>query len=338
MSKYIDAEMKKNIREWALLSPLPVGLVGKQDRELMERLLHRDEERKSNLGKEKRKLPSISETLGKCSTPGLLYVCGDFVEVWLSPESVAIGDGGNSGTPLMGKTPETQESIARRVSHRARKNIRRIVNANRYDGMITLTMALPHKDNPRYYNCVSYDNQCRYEYVRKLLSDFIKRYNKRWGTKLSYLSVFELHNSEKTADCKRGTWHIHLAVHIHKALEHQVRGSWGHGRVKISDFNFTPDGKKRNEVIENPGAYMAEYIGKDGEQFGQAELVNKRRYTVSRNSMRPRKEILDDYEFEGSFDCLEFDGYKWENVFYSSRHVPGTRKFSVSATYRRVAL
>jgi hypothetical protein len=295
--------------------------------------------RESNLAinrSDNRRRNSIADMLGRSRSSGSLVECGRFLEVCLYPEKGHIGEGISGNKPeRKDKEKEENGSVARRVNHRARKQIRRIVNANDFRGMLTLTIAPPSPENNRHYYTIPSEEQRKYEVVRRLFKNFVERCRKA-GYHFEYLAVFELHNSEKTSPEKLNTWHIHLAVPAEGWIEKAAMLKWWHGIVDFQDFRFNKKGQRRLEEIHNPGAYISEYIGKEGAQFGVEALRNKRRYTTSRGVKRPMRQDLSSVELGGDFEILEYKGKKYKNVYYNSKEIPGTDKLSINAVYIEV--
>ena len=280
---------------------------------------------------------SVAEMLGRSRTSGSIVECGRFLEVSLYPEVGFLGNGTGGGQKKEkeGKKQEDKESIAKRVNHRARKQIRRIVNANDFKGMLTLTIAPPSRENNKKYATIPTSQQRDYNEVRRLFKNFIERCRKA-DYHFEYLSVFELHNSEKTSPEKKNTWHIHVATKAEGWIEYAARLMWWHGMVDYQDFRYDKKGNLRSEEIQNPGAYIAEYIGKDGAQFGQEELRNKRRYTTSRGIVKPKRQTLESENITGDFDILGYKGKIYRNVYYNSNEIPLTDKISITAVYQEV--
>jgi len=281
---------------------------------------------------------TIAQEIGRGLSNGIVYECGRFLEVWISPEKIFHGAGQENSKVCRpkkeGEQSESEENIARRVNHRARKRIRRLVNTNDFRDMLTLTLAPPSVENCMLYDTVEYKLQRNYDHVRGLFKAFVKRCRAS-GFPLSYVAVFEKHDSERTLEEKRFAWHIHLAVNMQEldlcAIEHE----WGHGRVDHQDFRYDKQGVERAEDVMNPGAYMAEYIGKDGEQFSDPLMRGKRRYTTSRDVKRPVQRRIEDCDIDGFFEYILYEGEEYSQEFFTSHHIPGTCKYSVSATYMR---
>lgn len=293
---------------------------------------------------------SKSVLMGVSEHQGILTECGRFLEVWLSEKPVVLGmctDRQGVGISL----PETAENIASRVNHRARKQIRRLVNANDLRGLLTLTLAPPSEENDKKYKTVDIERQKDYSEVRKILHRYQCRLRKRirantnkmrllrrsiGGCNPRYIAVFELHDSEKTSELKRGTWHIHLAVDCNEVLVSLMRRTWKHGMTDFQDYRYDKEGKLRDEEVSNPGAYISEYIGKEGAQFGEAELRYKKRYTASRGVKRPKKVMISGGEIEGEIEQITYNGSKYRNTYYRLSAIPGTALFGVVAYYEEI--
>lgn len=282
---------------------------------------------------------SIAETIGRGRSIGNVIVCGKHVEVYVSPESQHVGAATSGAKMPNGEHPESDKSIARRVNSRARKQIRRIVNTNELQGMITLTIAPPSPDNDRSYATVPIVKQRDYEYVRGLWHTYKSRLRKQSeGVNVDYVVVFELHDSERTSPEKRGTWHIHIAVKADAVLAQAMRDCWLHGRTDYQDFRFDKAGNRRKADIQNPGAYIADYIGKDGAQFGAKELQDKKRYTTSRGLLKPLKKSIEEVDIveDDKNNILHIDGKAYKETYLSIYRIPGTDRMAVNAHYVEV--
>lgn len=245
--------------------------------------------------------PDIAN-LGKAREQGICWYCGDFAEVILT-----------SSTYLTGVAPPQQsgcqkslapEEVARRVSLRAQKQVRRLVNTNRFSRMWTLTQC-PDKSRhaAKYKQPVPINKQRSYAHTRKLWKAFIRRLKKHQPD-VRWLVVLEPHNSEKTSPDKLDTYHLHFATNLF--LDWLSIGEiWGHGNVHYQDFK---KGDKTRGVVRNPGAYMSKYLGKDF----QGEDSYRKRYSCSRNILRPVK--VDSATFFGTWQDS-----RQETVYHTSK-------------------
>lgn len=326
--------------EWLKTTPHGIGSnVVEAEMALCEKRESRRIEREGKRLDERRPYKTtIAEMIGRSKHAGTLTECGRFLEVFLSVEPLFMGAGQANSKLSRPRSKEeeqeSQESIAARVNHRARKRIRRLVNANDFRDMVSLTLAPPGDWNELHYKTTPYAQQRDYDVVRGIFHDYIKRLRRK-GLRFPYLVVFEQHNSEKTKPEKRGCWHIHIALKEDEDIIQEIMAEWWHGTKDHQDFRYDKKGNERAEEVQNPGAYMAEYIGKNGEQFQDARMVGKRRYTTSRNIIKPVQRRIEDCDIDGAFDCITYNGNEYSQEFYTSKHIPGTQKYAVSVTYMR---
>lgn len=327
----------------------PLGIVAQEHAELETHREERriDKERKLLLSRHVKSVDGqefcgaitpLSAMIGRARSTGNVIFCGRHVEVYLAPEPQHIGAVTSGANVSSGTSVESQASIARRVNARARKQIRRYVNANNLQGMITLTLAPPSPDNDKLYATVDLDTQRDYEAVRELWHTYKARLRKRLeGVNVDYVVVFELHDSDRTSPEKRGTWHIHVAIKADDAIAQSMMSCWYHGRTDYQDFRYDKQGNRREVDIQNPGAYIAEYIGKEGAQFGTLALCSKKRYTTSRGLSKPKKKSIEECTVEeGKNNILYIDGIPYVEEYMSMYRIPGTDRLAVSAHYRMV--
>lgn len=312
-----------------------VDLVGKRNRKEVDRL--RAEGQRKNYAVTWSRT-SIAQMAGRGEVKGLVTECGRFLEVWQSFEPQYMGMIGEIISEVnRNYAKETEDSIARRVNARARKQIRRLVNSNDFRDMVTLTIAPPSPANDRMYLTVDYDLQRNYKYVRKLFKSYIQRARRR-GWAGGYVAVFELHDSERTSPEKRGCWHIHYACDFDEPASDVLDRVWWHGMVNVSDYRYDTNGKPRDEEVVNPGAYMAEYIGKEGAQFGNAELLHCKRYSASRNVKRPKKVRIEDADIADGEDgtIIYYKGKRYKMTYSCVQVVPNTDRMGCNAVYQLV--
>ena len=226
--------------------------------------------------------------IGKHRSNGVAWICGDFVEVCVTTSHYLTGVGlpDNEG---IGRPPETADSIAKRCAMRAKKQIRRICNTNRMRYMWTLTMCpgnSEYADN--YPNPVCTITQRHYKSMRDLWKRFARKLRTQFNNP-PWLAVFELHDSDKTSEEKRGTYHIHFATNV--VLDWAAVGkAWGHGNVRFDDFGAAKS--ERGGEVRNPGAYLSKYVGKSFDVHN----AHHKRYTRSSNTLLPQKIAFEDVE------------------------------------------
>jgi len=233
--------------------------------------------------------------LGKHREHGVAYVCGDFVEVCTLVSTHITGT--DTAANAEGIRPSSKEEKDRqkernikKSSWRARKQVRRLVNANRCRYMWTLTLAPPSPENKILYDCIPLALQRDYDAVRMLWKAFLRRFKRELGGRtFKWILVLELHDSKRTSDEKRGTWHLHFATPDRLEWE-DILHFWSHGHVRFDDFQKGKKGRRKGEV-QNPGAYMSKYIGKN---FDESNF-HRKRYTRSRDTETPRKISLEEW-------------------------------------------
>ena len=163
--------------------------------------------------------------------------------------------------------PEEQEKIEIRTGERAKRNLRRLVNANNRewkdeDGkpwtqkFLTLTFA---------------ENVQDLDMANHLFTDFIKRFNyavfHENRNHLKYVAVHEVQ--------ERGAIHYHIIFfNLPYMRNDKIARIWGHGFTKT----------KKISSINNVGAYLAKYLTK---QDHTARQRGQKRYFSSRNLRLP---------------------------------------------------
>ena len=219
--------------------------------------------------------------LAKSRMDGVAWACGDFLEIITTSSAYLSGIEPPKGDEKA-KKKETLEEMNKRIAIRAQKQVRRIVNTNRFNIMWTLTMCpKTSKYAGNYKKPVPVKDQTDYDKMRKLWKAFIRRLRKAYPG-IKWLVVFEFHDSSKTSALKRGTYHFHLAVKQYIPFNIMLN-IWQHGNVREDYFN--EEKEERGGKVRNPGAYMSKYVGK---AFNRKAIYRKR-YTRSRNSLTPKK-------------------------------------------------
>lgn len=159
-------------------------------------------------------------------------------------------------------TDEQRKDTELRSGERAKKSLRRLVNANHKEWkdaegkiqvqkFITFTFAKNEQDLDK---------------ANRLFTDFIKRFNyavfRTKRNNLKYVAVHELQ--------ERGAIHYHaIFFNLPFVRNDRIARIWGHGFTKT----------KRISSINNVGAYLSKYLTKQG---GTARKKGQKRYFSSR--------------------------------------------------------
>ena len=171
---------------------------------------------------------------------------------------------------LKGEKSNNYEEHRKQVLQRAKKNLRRLINANvgQYGKEFTAKfLTLTFKDN------VKDLDKANYEFEK-----FIKRLNYHcFGTKkanLKYTCVVEFQ--------KRGAIHYHVIIYNMPYVKaNDISNIWGNGFIKINKI----------DDIDNVGAYVSEYLGQaekgQGKDVADDRLQGKKSYFSSRGLFKP---------------------------------------------------
>ena len=228
-------------------------------------------------------------------------VCaGDVIEVYeydkgyLKGYELTESEKRNNGR-LKGEKSNNYEEHRKQVLQRAKKNLRRLINANvgQYGKeFIAKFLTLTFKDN------IKDIKQANYEFTK-----FIKRLNYHcFGTKkanLKYTCVIEFQ--------ERGAIHYHVIIYnIPYIKASEISNIWGNGFIKINKI----------DDVDNVGAYVSEYLGQaykgQGKNIEDDRLQGKKSYFSSRGLFKP-VEITDRKKVEQVAAALPL-----ENLTYAA--------------------
>ena len=163
-------------------------------------------------------------------------------------------------------TPERRENrmtANEQNAKRARRNVFELTEANLtpYTKFITLTYAEPQFD---------------YDVLAKHWKSFIRHLDRK-GYQFPYLWVIEKHDSEKTAENRRGSLHIHALAFTDKYIPHKTLAkAWPHGHVKIN---------AKFQEVDHKASYVAKYIQKE------SMPPDKKAYRTSKDIKRPTTRV-----------------------------------------------
>ena len=167
------------------------------------------------------------------------------------------------------------EASRARAARRAKRSIRHACKTADFDRMVTLTTK---------------DNFTR-EQIQRKAERFIKLLRLATGGKMDYIIVPEKHDSEKTSEDKRGSYHVHIAIRGRQDYK-LIVSIWhyricnGRGFVHVSNpFN------KRTGKHYSP-AQMANYLYKYVSKNISDVEFNKKSYWISQNIAPPVRTVL----------------------------------------------
>ena len=226
---------------------------------------------------------------------------GDIIEVFVYSEGYLKGYELTSSEKLsLGRTKEKSENYEehrKQVLQRAKKNLRRLINANVGqwgNDVTTKFVTLTFADN------IQDIKEANYEFKK-----FIKRLNYYcFGTKktnLKYTCVIEFQ--------KRGSIHYHIIIYNMPYVKaNDISNVWGNGFIKINKI----------DDVNNVGAYVSEYLGQSekgqGHDLEDDRLQGKKSYFSSRGIFKP-VEITDKKIVETVVSALPKECLTYSAVF-----------------------
>ena len=170
------------------------------------------------------------------------------------------------------ESPKDENDSEERSASRARRTVRRLVNANverHYDHKGI-------KQIPKFMTFTFAENITDLDYAHDEFKKFMKRFNYHvTGQKksvLKYVAVVEFQ--------KRGAVHYHVIYfNLPYVPNDEIREIWGHGFVKINAI----------EHVTNVGAYVCKYMTKTMEPDDPKARhdFNRKRYFTSRGLLKP---------------------------------------------------
>ena len=197
---------------------------------------------------------------------------GDVIEIYEYEKGYLKGyenNNADTGRKIDYKS-ENYEEHRKQVLQRAKKNLRRLINANvgQYGKEFTAKfLTLTFKEN------IQDIKQANYEFKK-----FIQRLNYYcFGTKkanLKYTCVVEFQ--------KRGAIHYHVIIYNMPYIKaNDIGNVWGNGFIKINKI----------DDVDNVGAYVSEYLGQaekgQGHDIEDDRLQGKKSYFSSKGLFKP---------------------------------------------------
>ncbi len=164
---------------------------------------------------------------------------------------------------------------------RAQRRVRQLIWANvgEYTKFLTLTYA---------------ETVLEVEQFKKDFDAFRKSMQRK-GYKFKYLYVLERQKLRGVKEGNEGCLHCHMVIFNDEFIPwEEIKSSWHRGSIDIHilDGLRVVDNKKKDEKIQDLGAYVSKYITKD-----YVASSNNRVYTCSIGLNQPVEERLEEYQF-----------------------------------------
>lgn len=229
---------------------------------------------------------------GICHYRGKVVKSGNIIEVYQYEKGVFTGGGVSMGIGRAGNgniTEEQKKKNRELVLMRARRDLRRIINANiNQYGVSSKFVTLTFRDNVE-----------NIEFANNEFRQFIKRLNyKVYGqkcSKIKYSAVVEFQ--------KRGAVHYHVIFYNLEYIEAKdLESVWGNGFVKINKI----------DDVDNVGAYVCKYMAKDA---NDNRLIGKKMYFNSRGLIKPQEQYIDDEDIENLRKSLPYECLTYKQEF-----------------------
>jgi hypothetical protein len=210
-----------------------------------------------------------------------VIVAGNIVEIYEYEKEVRTGKDSDMDKPVgrKGKCKEglewidkdlkaTQEKNRADVLARAKKTLRRLINAN-VDAW---------GEKAKFFTLTFRDNVQDIKLANEEFKKFRQRLSRRiWGrnsaNNLKYVAVIEFQ--------ERGAVHYHMVTFNMPYIPHsELTEIWGHGFVHIRAI----------DEVDNVGAYVTKYMTKDNKDD---RLRGEKCYFSSRGLLKPTEEIIE---------------------------------------------
>ena len=223
---------------------------------------------------------------------GKVVVSGYIIEIYRYERGVFKGYVNERGRAGNGFVTDEQREKNREVSlMRARRDLRRIVNANIDqwgDDVTCKFVTLTFKDNVKDVDLANYE-----------FKKFIQRLNYEvYGGKCNELKYTVVPEFQK-----RGAVHYHVIFYNLPFIKADViEKVWGNGFIKINKI----------DNIDNVGAYVCKYMVKD---FDDERLRGRKCYFNSRGLKKPKEIYLDYDDLEGIKKSLPGQAMTYKGEF-----------------------
>lgn len=186
---------------------------------------------------------------------------------------------------------DDKEANREKTFQRARKELRRIINAN-------------YTENSKFLTLTFRDDITDIEYANNELRKFIKRLNYYLTYNLKYSCVPEV-QEDRYKKYGVAVWHYHLVLYNtpQKFDFEKLSEIWGNGFIKINVI----------DNVDNVGAYICKYMTKNHKD----RLIGKKMYFNSRGLNKP-VEIKEPALVIDLLNTLQEQVPKYENTFVNN--------------------
>ena len=226
-------------------------------------------------------------------------ISGDIVEIYEYEKEVLQGYSDTRKT-VKGRQAraddEDRKENRKKTLHRARRDLRRLVNCNiaEYSKFVTLTF----REDVKNVKMANYD-----------FKKFKQRLETRIGHKLQYVCVIEF--------TKAGRIHYHCVMfNLPYIKNKELATIWRNGYVKINKI----------DSVDNVGAYVCKYMTKDGDD---ERLYGQKMYFSSRGLKKP-VEIKKEEEVCNLAVALPPSALTYEKVFQSEYNSVHYRQYNIN--------
>ena len=228
-------------------------------------------------------------------------ISGDIVEIYEYKNDVLEGYSDTRKT-VKGRqsraSDEDRKENRKKTLHRARRDLRRLVNCNieEYSKFVTLTFREDVRDVKK----------ANYEFKK-----FKQRLETRIDKKLQYVCVIEF--------MQNGRVHYHCVFfNLPYIRNKDLKAIWRNGYVKINKI----------ENVDNVGAYVCKYMTKDNDDD---RLLGHKMYFSSRGLKKPL-EIKKEEEVSNLAVALPPSALTFEKVFQSEYNSVHYRQYNTKRT------
>lgn len=220
-----------------------------------------------------------------------VVISGPIIELYeyeFTPKTTYINTNGRAGSG-MEITEERSRLYRNAVLSRAKKKVRRLINANigkwgEWPKFLTLTFA-------EHITCV---REANYEFKK-----FRQRLEYELKIKLKYVAVVEFQQS--------GRIHYHVVIFNMPYIDaNRLASIWQNGYIKINAIDH----------VDNVGAYVTKYMTKDNDD---PRLRGEKSYFASRGLYKPLERFIDNRQLtdiKRIFDHAKVFESEYENDQY----------------------